>query len=608
MAVAAALVVAAAIEAVAVHRGEPGPTAMSLSGAPVLGVLAVRRTRPVLCLCVLTVFAVLGMIVQLIWWPGSDDSGGVWIFAMLLACYSLGRRARGRVLALGGLLPLTVVLCADLPTSDGWALVNGVLFVSVFVGVLPTLVGRLVRLRHDRLALLTEQRARIVAEEQARREAAVLAERLRTTERLRPALLDGLRSLASQAEAGAEPATLETAARSLLGRTREEVVALTAPVVVAPQAVVPVPDHVLTLRRSAHRWAALGAGVVAVALAMETTYAAPGSTSAGPTLLAVLGVGLPFAFLPWRPVIAVSLVWAAASAYSHLVMALPGTISEPTLALSTSFGVAVLATGRWRAVGLLVCVLGQVAGVSQQDAIGTVLFMLLAWLGGLVVQEATRLLEQERANNAVLADQQSVLAHRAVVEERFRLAREVHDQLGHSLTVAALHAGAARRLAGDDRARRAELLRTIAAVAREGVEAIDAAEPADGSTSTAAVLQRIRAAGLEVRADLGSLEVLDPGCRATAHRVVQEALTNVLRHAPGASAEVRVTEQERTLVVQVSNSAPTGAGEGPGTERGLVGLRERVEAVGGTIRWGARADGGFDLVAELPTAAAGALR
>ena len=598
-AVAAVFVLAAVVEAVGTHRDTPGLMLLGVTGAPVLAVLAVRRSHPALCLVVISGFAVAGILVQLTYWPDTDDSGGVWIFGMLLACYSLGRHGRGGALTLGALLPLAVVLSADLPEARGWELATGVVFVTVFVGVLPTVVGRLVRLRRERLRMLSEQRELILGEQQARREAAVLAERLRATERLRPALVDGLRNLASQAEAGVEPGALESTARALLTRTRQEVTALTAPLHTAEEpAALPTPDHLGMLRASAQRWAVLGAGIVSAGIALESLHV--GSTLPDwLTVLASVVVVLPLAFLPWRPLPALCLLWVAVSAFSRLVAPLGGTLSGAAVAVAAAFAIAALVTRHEAAAGLAMCLVGQTVGVRADDAFGAALLITLTWAGGLAVQEASRLVEQSRANNRLLADQEAVLAQRALVEERFRLAREVHDQLGHSLTVVALQAGAARRLSTTEPERARELLLTIAAAARQGIADVDAVGPAAGS-GMAQLLDHTRAAGLAVEADLRDLDALDPAQRAVVFRVVQEALTNVLRHAPGASASVRLQRSGRGPVVLVTNSTPTGTGSGPSGGRGLPGLRERLESAGGLLTWRPLSDGGFEVRAELP--------
>jgi signal transduction histidine kinase len=269
------------------------------------------------------------------------------------------------------------------------------------------------------------------------------------------------------------------------------------------------------------------------------------------------------------------------------------------MSLSVAFAVAVLCPRRWAVAGLLLCWLGQLAGVGTDDPAGEAVIILICWLGGLAVNEASRLVEQTRANNTLLSGQEVVAAQRAIVEERLRMAREIHDEIGHTLTVVALQAGAARRIAATDPARAAEVMRTIADVAREGATGVGIApDAADLGT----LVQRTRAAGLVVDVDLGDSALLGPQERALVFRVVQEALTNVLRHAPGARATVSVRRAGGGVVVEVANTAPTGRSAGPGTGRGLSGIRERVAAAAGSVSWARRADGGFEVRALLPAA------
>lgn len=594
-AIAAGFVLAAAAEAVALHRSTPGLLAFGTCGALVLAVLGVRRTRPVVTLCVLAVFGVIGTVVQAEVWPDAEDSGGVWIFALMLACYSLGAHGPRRVLVLGGLLPLLIVAAVDLPTMQGWALVNGVVFVTAFVGVLPTVVGRVVRVRRDRLISLAGQRERIVQEQRAASESAALAERLRATERLRPALLDGLRGLARSADDGTDPARIEAAARDLLTRTRVEVVALAAPIATVEPADPAQVDHVRALRAAAQRWSVLGAGAIAAGVVLESAgtldLAAPGWA----VLVSGAAIGGPLALVWWRPLPAVATAWCAAAVFSHLVAPLGGTLSGAALTLSTAFVVAALSSRPTALAGLATCWLGQRL-VGTDDPIGDAAIVLACWVGGMVLSEVSELVEQERANNRLLADQEGVAAQRAVVEERLRLAREIHDHIGHSLTVAALQAGAARRLGAADPERARAALRTVAAAAREGLVVLDPNTSAD----LEGLLELTRTAGLAVDAELADLAGLGPGARGVVHRLVQEALTNVLRHAPGARVGVVVRLERDGVVVAVSNTAPSDPGSGPGTGRGLDGIRERVASLAGEVRWGPRPDGGFEVRAMLP--------
>ena len=99
-------VLAALAEAVALHSDTVGILALEVSGAPVLAVLAIRRTRPGAAICTIAAFAVLGSTVQAWLWPDAGNGGGVWLFALMFAAYSVGAHAEGRALLLGGLAPM----------------------------------------------------------------------------------------------------------------------------------------------------------------------------------------------------------------------------------------------------------------------------------------------------------------------------------------------------------------------------------------------------------------------------------------------------------------------------------------------------------------------
>jgi signal transduction histidine kinase len=293
----------------------------------------------------------------------------------------------------------------------------------------------------------------------------------------------------------------------------------------------------------------------------------------------------------------VALAWVAAAAYSRLVAPLDGTLSESAFALAAAFAVAALSRRRLAVAGLALCWVGQLAGVGAADPLGEAALLLLSWMGGLAVNEASRLVEQTRANNDLLRRQEATSSARAAVEERLRLAREIHDAIGHSLTVVALHAGAARRLEGTDPERAGEVMRTVASVARSGVASLALG---DASTDIASLVERVRATGLVVDADLAGAALLDPGQQRVAFRVVQEGLTNVLRHAPGSRAMVEVRGRDGAVEIVVANSAPLTSGSGPGTGRGLAGIRERVRAAAGQVTWRTREDGGFEVCARMP--------
>jgi signal transduction histidine kinase len=604
MIVAACFVLAAAGEAAVVHRSAAGPVLFGIGGAPTLAVLALRRTRPLLPLAVIAVAAAFGTAVQTALWPHAGDGGGVWLFALLFAAYSFGLYGRTHTISIGTVLPMAAALAIDVPTMRGWSLVNGITFLTVFVGLLPAVVGHTIRLRRERIARLAAQQDVIVREQRSREEAAVLDERVRASERLQPALLDGLAEIARSAEDGAAAAHIEDAARRLLGRTREEVVALTAPVEVCS----PGPakstaiDHVGMLRTAAQPWAVLGAGAIGAGLALEVTSTLPLSAPSWCAVIVSLLIAVPLGLTWWRPLVALPVAWGLAIVLSRLIAPLDGSLSGTAFTLTAAFAAGALAHRNGALAGLALCVLGQLVGIGTADPFGEATMIVVSWLGGRAVNEASRLVEQSRANTHALAEADEVARQRAVVGERLRLAREIHDQIGHTLTVVALQAGAARRLATSDATRADEVMATIARAARDGLDAMRG----ESLQSLPALLARTRAAGLDLRADLSGLAALeeagtlDADIVAVTHRIVQEALTNVLRHAPGATATVTARAAGPELALVVHNTVPSGTSGGPGTGRGLGGLRERVTDVGGELTWGPDAEGGFAVHALLP--------
>jgi signal transduction histidine kinase len=605
--VAAAFVVAAATEAVVRHRSATGPLVFNLTGALWLSTLAVRRHRPVVPLGVICGAAVLGTVLSQHWWPGASDGGGVWLFAVMLASYSLGAHAHGPTLALGILLPLMLALVADVTTRSGWPLVSGVVFITIFIGLAPTAVGRLVRTRHDRLLLLRAQRDLIVRSLQTQQESAVLAERLRTNERLHPTLLQGLRALADTAESGATADVVETEARKLLERTRHEVTALTAPVDELPVPAVPSVDHARALRAAAQPWAAMVACAVAAGLAVESTHALALTAPAWVAVALSLLVGAPVSLCWWRPLAAAAATFAVATVFSRLVAPLDGSLSETGLALAMAFAVAALSRRRAAVLGLLVCLVGQLVGVGTDDPLGEAEILLMCWLGGMAVNEVSRLVEQTRANTDLLAGQEAVALRHAVVEERLRFARELHDAIGSNLTVIVLQAGGARRLAESSPDRARQVMRDVAAAARDGVAAL---EPSGADVDLTGLVERVRSAGLVLDAQLDDVTPLAPAVRLVVHRVLQEALTNVLRHAPGSRACLSLAVRDGAVELRVTNTAgsrPGGARVSPvvseGTGRGLAGIRERVAACDGEVSCTPLPDGGFELRAVVPAAA-----
>lgn len=213
--------------------------------------------------------------------------------------------------------------------------------------------------------------------------------------------------------------------------------------------------------------------------------------------------------------------------------------------------------------------------------------------------------------------EQQAVADRTRIRERARIAGDMHDSLGHDLTLIAVRAGVlevdptldARQQAAVGELREAagaatERLREIIGVLR----ADDEVPPrAPSEESADAVVERARASGVEVTLERsGATENLPPMVGLAVHRVLQESLTNAAKHAPGAAVRVRLTRDGDTLRLTVVND-PAPAGRLPGVASGgsgLVGLDERVRLAGGTLRADPTDDGGFGVSAELPAAGA----
>ncbi|MFD9790657.1 sensor histidine kinase [Streptomyces sp. NPDC059070] len=222
-----------------------------------------------------------------------------------------------------------------------------------------------------------------------------------------------------------------------------------------------------------------------------------------------------------------------------------------------------------------------------------------------------RLVEQE-----VLTAEER--ARRTLLEERGRIARELHDVVAHHMSVISIQAQVAPHLVAEpsDELREnlagirenavqalTELRRVLGVLRSSGPES-EAARHAPQPTldRLGALVANVRAAGLDVVTETtGTPRPLSPGTGLCAFRIVQEALSNAMRHAPGARVRVLIGYRPAGLAVRVTNSAPARApGDSPGTGHGLLGMRERAAMLGGELATGPTPDGGFEVTALLP--------
>lgn len=202
-------------------------------------------------------------------------------------------------------------------------------------------------------------------------------------------------------------------------------------------------------------------------------------------------------------------------------------------------------------------------------------------------------------------------AKRRADEERLRIARELHDVLAHSISVINVQAGVGLALLDSDPEQARTALTTIKDQSKEALgevrQVLDALRtpgdapraPAPGLDRLPELVEQAASAGLTVEIE-GESPRLSPGTDLAAFRIVQEALTNVVRHSGSRHARVRLDRDGRTLRLRVDDDGPPTHADAGGSGNGLAGMRERAAALGGTIEAGPRADGGFRVLAALP--------
>ncbi|WPO75270.1 sensor histidine kinase [Streptomyces sp. KN37] len=207
-------------------------------------------------------------------------------------------------------------------------------------------------------------------------------------------------------------------------------------------------------------------------------------------------------------------------------------------------------------------------------------------------------------------------ARRRADRERLRRARELHDVLAHSISVINVQAGMGLALLDSDPEQARTALTTIKAASKEALgevrQVLDTLRapgeapraPAPGLDRLPELVEQARSAGLTVDVTTeGTRAKLPPGADLAAFRIVQEALTNVVRHSGSRHARVRVRHEKTALTLRVDDDGPATGADAGGSGNGLAGMRERAAALGGTIEAGPRPGGGFRVSAVLPLAA-----
>ncbi|WP_443058981.1 sensor histidine kinase [Streptomyces sp. NBC_00388] len=337
-----------------------------------------------------------------------------------------------------------------------------------------------------------------------------------------------------------------------------------------------------------------------------------GLVSAGTVVMTLIRpVGAFWASMVATPVVALlgsdygSLPWTDSAFLAHLVvLTVVAARTRPRAA-----------AWMWTATALYGFLAGAVRGPDALSGSNTAVMLFLAAVALLV----TTTVQIRREARREVSAQQTVTAierdRRTLLEERTTIARELHDVVAHHMSVVAIQAEAAPYRVTDPPpeltrsfevirenavAALTELRRVLGVVRAEDYEAPDAPQPTLAELD--GLLTNVREAGLGVeKAVTGSVRELPQGVELSAYRIVQEALSNALRHAPGAPARVEISYVLGGLGLRVVNGPPRGLVKpSPGAGHGLTGMRERVAMLNGEITTGTTDDGGYEIAAFIP--------
>jgi signal transduction histidine kinase len=261
---------------------------------------------------------------------------------------------------------------------------------------------------------------------------------------------------------------------------------------------------------------------------------------------------------------------------------------------------------------------GGEAGEQVSRWLGGAVLVLLPGAVGVYVRTRALLLAALRDRAEKAEAERELLARDAVLTERTRIAREMHDAVGHRVSLMVLQAGAIEMAAADER-RVQQLAGQVQTAGRQALDELrqmvgvlraedgDEAAPLGPQPEVAdlpTLVAQSRDAGMavELTGPPQGAAAVDPVAGRAAYRIVQEALTNAGKHAPGAAVRVCVERRQSELVVRVTNGPPPAPADGASSGGyGLVGLGERVRTLGGRLTTGPRLDGGFEVEAVLPT-------
>jgi len=268
-------------------------------------------------------------------------------------------------------------------------------------------------------------------------------------------------------------------------------------------------------------------------------------------------------------------------------------------------------------IGAMVLIMAVSIG---EDVVGDAVFiggiLFAVWGAATVVRSRQELAEALAARTVELEHEREENAKLAVAEERARIARELHDVVAHNISIMVVQAGAERHAIGGERPNTSEVLATIEDTGRAAMAEMRrllgmlrrsddelALAPQPSLRHLGDLVEQVREAGMPVELQIeGEPRAIAPGIDLSAYRIVQEALTNALKHAGPARARVTVRYGDDEVDIEITDDGTGGAMEAPAGGHGLLGMRERVALFGGDLAAGRRRGGGYSVRAKLPLA------
>lgn len=337
-----------------------------------------------------------------------------------------------------------------------------------------------------------------------------------------------------------------------------------------------------------------------------------------PLILLTIASGLSLAAL-WRSPLAsltaavVLLCVQAAASYEFTLAAMGAVIVASFATVAFDYWKRAIVAGFVVTAGVIVVLL-ELPRVTWKAVAVTWALLSIVWVVGVVIRIYRGSVERAERRAALFAADREARAREAVAEERARLARELHDSVGHALNVVVLHAGAAQRVIEKKPELAREALGSIESAGRQALSDIErmlgilrahdeeaSYGAAPGMGQLEALCDQMREAGLPIELTIdGTARALPSSLDLTAYRIVQEALTNTLKHAGKTRASVHVTYEERAFAIEVLDEGRGVTSATVGGGRGLLGMRERVATFRGELEAGPRAEGGFGVRARLP--------